>query len=245
MDVSLTAPGALWLLAVVPLVWLARRFGRTNFNPRQQLLQAVFRSLVLAALALALARPVISMGSSRMAVVYLVDVSHSVASRAITEAAAKIDALNTETKPSHWRIVAFGADATVLESTAALRDLGALDPASPNSPVRRDTTDLERALRQARSELLPGHVPGFVLFSDGRPTAGDVSEAIASLVAEGIPVSVVPLPARDVGDAWVDGVRWPQRLTAGALTPAVVTIGSQRAANALVELRAGGRQLAS
>ena len=142
MDVSLTAPGALWLLAAVPLVWLARRFGRTNFNPRQQVLQAVCRSLVLAVLALALARPVISMGSSRMAVVYLVDVSHSVASRAITEAAAKIDTLNTEAKPAHWRIVAFGADATVLESTAALRELGALDPASPTSPVRRDTTDL-------------------------------------------------------------------------------------------------------
>lgn len=245
MDVSLTAPGALWLLAAVPLVWLARRFGRTNFNPRQQVLQAFIRSLVLVALALALARPVISMGSSRMAVVYLVDVSHSVASRAITEAAARIDALNTEAKPAHWRIVAFGADATVLQSTAALRELGALDPASPKSPVRRDTTDLERALRQARSELVPGHVPSFVLFSDGRPTAGDVSEAIASLVAEGIPVSVVPLPARDVGDAWVDGVRWPPRLTAGALTPAVVTIGSQRAANALVELRAGSRVLAS
>jgi len=240
MDVSLTAPGALWLLAAVPLVWLARRFGRTNFNPRQQVLQAVCRSLLLAVLALALARPVISMGSSRMAVVYLVDVSHSVASRAITEAAARIDQLNTEAKPAHWRIVAFGADATVMESTAALRELAALDPASPKSPVRRDTTDIERALRQARSELLPGHVPGFVLFSDGRPTAGDVSEAIASLVAEGIPVSVVPLPARDVGDAWVDGVRWPPRLTAGALTPVVVTIGSQRAVNALVELRAGG-----
>jgi uncharacterized membrane protein/uncharacterized protein YegL len=245
MDISLTAPGALWLLAAVPLVWLTRRFGRTTFNPRQQVLQACCRSLLLAALALALARPVISMGSSRMAVVYLVDVSHSVASRAITEAAAKIDALNADARPAHWRIVAFGADATVLESTAALRELAALDPASPKSPVRRDTTDLERALRQARSELIPGHVPGFVLFSDGRPTAGDVSEAIASLVAEGIPVSVVPLPARDVADAWVDHVRWPARLTAGALTPAVVTIGSQRAGNALVELRAGTRVMAS
>jgi uncharacterized membrane protein/uncharacterized protein YegL len=185
------------------------------------------------------------MGSSRLAVVYLVDVSHSVSSRAIAEAATKIDALNSDVKPSHWRILAFGADATVLETTAALRDLGALDPASPKSPVRRDTSDLERALRQARAELVPGHVPSFVLFSDGRPTAGDVSEAIASLVAEGIPVSVVPLPPRDVGDAWVDAVRWPQRLTAGALTPVVVSVGSQRAGNALVELRAGGRVLAS
>jgi Ca-activated chloride channel family protein len=245
MGFSLTVPSALWLLAAVPLVWLARRFGRTNFNTRQQVLQAICRSLLLATLALALARPVISMGSSRMSVVYLVDVSHSVSSRAIADAAARIDAINAEVKPSHWRIVAFGADATVLETTGALRDLGALDPASPKSPVKRDGTDLERALRQARTELLPGHVPKIVLFSDGQATAGDVGDAIAGLVADGVPVSVVPLPARDVGDAWVDGVRWPAQLTPGGLTPAVVTIGAQKAGRALVELKADGRTLAS
>ena len=31
-----TAPGALWLLAAVPLVWLALMAARTNFNPRQR-----------------------------------------------------------------------------------------------------------------------------------------------------------------------------------------------------------------
>ena len=131
MPITLTVPGALWLLAAIPLVWLARRFGRTNFNPRQQVLQALCRSLLLAALALALARPVISMGSSRMSVVYLVDVSHSVSSRAITDAAAQIDAIGAELKPAHSRIVAFGRNAAVIESTTALRDLAALDPASP------------------------------------------------------------------------------------------------------------------
>ena len=57
--------------------------GRTNFNRRQQVPQGAVRSLLLAALAFALARPVISMGSSRMSVVYLVDLSHSISSRSI------------------------------------------------------------------------------------------------------------------------------------------------------------------
>ena len=81
MSLTWTAPAALWLLLVVPLIWVARRWGRTNFNARQQMLQAGVRSLLLAALALALARPVISMGSSRLSVVYLVDLSHSISSR--------------------------------------------------------------------------------------------------------------------------------------------------------------------
>ena len=105
-------------------MWAARRFGRTNFNPRQQTVQAIVRSLLLAVLALALARPVISTGSSRLSVVYLVDVSHSVSSKGITDAAAKIDALQAAVRPAHAKIVAFAVDATVLPDTAALRALG-------------------------------------------------------------------------------------------------------------------------
>ena len=50
----------LWLLLAMPLVWVAHLRARTNFNPRQRRLQAGLRSLLLRALALALARPVIS-----------------------------------------------------------------------------------------------------------------------------------------------------------------------------------------
>ena len=42
-----TAPAALWLLAAVPLVWLAHAVARTNFNRRQRWLQAGVRSLLL------------------------------------------------------------------------------------------------------------------------------------------------------------------------------------------------------
>src|SRR6185295_5309985 len=101
MSITWTAPGALWLLALVPLVWIALRFSRTNFNPRQRLLQAGVRSLLLAALALGLARPVISTGSSRMSVVFLVDTSHSIATKAITDAAGRIDAIVNEIHPDH------------------------------------------------------------------------------------------------------------------------------------------------
>jgi hypothetical protein len=100
MAISWTAPAALWLLAILPLVWLALRHNRTNFNRKQQLLQAAIRSLLLAALVLALARPVISLSSSALSVVYLVDVSHSVASKAISDAAGRIDQLNGELRPT-------------------------------------------------------------------------------------------------------------------------------------------------
>ena len=117
------APQALWLLLGVPLIWLAHLVTRTNFNPRQRFTQAAARSLLLAALALGLARPVISSTSSHQSIVYAVDVSHSVASHAIEAAAAKIDELNTALQPSHTRIVTFGKRAATIASTATLRQL--------------------------------------------------------------------------------------------------------------------------
>ena len=98
--VSWTAPIALWLLAAVPFVWLAPLVARTTFNPRQRLLQAVVRSLLLAALALAIARPVLSTSSTRHSIVYVVDVSHSIASRAIEDAARQIDEFNAALRPT-------------------------------------------------------------------------------------------------------------------------------------------------
>ena len=167
--------GALWLLLVGARRCGSRcRWGRTNFNPRQRVLQAVVRSLLLAALALALARPVISLGSSRLSVVYVVDTSYSVASKSVTDAAARIDALNQELAPAHSRVVAFGEDVVVLDDTKALRELAAADPASSQaSIVKRGASDIELALRQARAELRPGHVPRIFLFSDGHQTVGD------------------------------------------------------------------------
>jgi uncharacterized membrane protein len=244
MTIAWTDPSALWLLLAVPLVWLAGRFTRTNFNGSQRRLQTTVRSLLLVLLALALARPVVSVGSSRQSIVYAVDVSHSISSRAIEDAAAKIDEFNRTLRPDHWRIVAFGTTAASLETTDALRQLAPVDSSASSRPVDRRGTDLEAALAAAQAELAPGHVPRVVLFSDGRPTAGDLEAAEMRLAAEHIPVSVEPLFVRDIGDTWIDRIDLPEKITAGATFTAAVAIESQRSGPAAVELRAGSRLVA-
>lgn len=246
MDVTLTYPGTLWLLVVVPLVWLTRRFARTNFNPRQHLLQAGLRSALLVLMALALAQPVISLGSSRLSVVYLVDVSHSVSSSAIAAAADRIDDLERTVDPDHSAVVVFGASPAVVDDTAAVRRIADADPAdAAASPVGREASDLDRALREARAELASGHLPRIVLFSDGRETSGEARSAAIRLASEGVPVFTEPMEPRDLGDAWVDAVRLPARVSAGSLVSVSVEVGSQRGAEALVELREGPTLLAS
>ena len=243
--ITWTAPAALWLLLVVPVVYLAQRAARTNFNPWQGRLQAALRSLLLAALALTLARPLMSTRSARQSIVYAVDVSHSIGSPAIEEAARRIDELNAALQPAHWRIVAFGASSARVDSTAALRQLAQLDPADADAnQIDRRGSDLEAALDGARGELATGHIPRIVLFTDGRPTAGDVRAAIARLASEHVPVSVEPLAVRSLGDSWVTSLAVPDSLHASASFPVTVNVGSQRDATAVVELRSGPTTLA-
>ncbi len=239
-----TVPTALWLLALIPLVWVASQFSRTNFSKRQHLLQLVIRSLVLIALALALSRPVMEVGSSNLSVVYLVDTSYSISSQAVSDAADRITALNAGLNPDHSRIVAFARGAQVVENEAALRALVSAEPGQ-TSAFDRTASDLEAGLAAARAELAPGHVPRLVLFTDARPTGGDVTAAVTQLTASGIPVHVYPMAPRDLGDTWVEAMYLPARLAPGGLVNVTIDIGSQRAVNGVVELKHGDRVLAT
>ncbi len=242
---TLTAPGALWLLLAIPLVGLAHLVARTNFNRRQRWLQSAVRSLILAALALALARPVISTTSSRQSIVFVVDVSHSVSSHGVEDAARRIDELVAGIRPAHSRIVAFGTTAQTVASTAALRQLAQIETtARAEGLVERRGTDLEAAINAARAELAPGHVPRLVLFSDGRPTAGDAAAAAARLAIDRIPLSVEPIAVRSLGDTWVDSFDLPDRIPSGASVAVTIGIGSQRRGAAVVEVSADGQVLA-
>ena len=243
--VSWTAPGALWLLAAVPVVWLAHLVARTTFNPRQRWIQATARSLLLAALALAVARPVLSTNSPRQSIVYVVDISHSVSSRAIEDAARKIDEFNASLHPTHWRIVAFASTSATVADTAALRRLAQVDTANAVDAIDRTGSDLEAALGAARAQLAPDSTARIVLFSDGRPTAGRVEDAVVRLTAAHIPVFVEPMSVRSLGDTWLDRIDLPERIVAGAAFTTLVTVGAQRATTATIELRSDGGVLVS
>src|SRR5262249_59614622 len=89
-----------------------------------------------------------------------------------------------------------------------------------------------------------GPVPRVVLCRDGRATMGDVTEAAARRAAAHVRVWTEPMAVRTLGDTWIEAIDVPPRVSAGASLPIAVTIGSQRAADAVVELRSGGGVLA-
>ena len=240
-----TAPAALWMLALVPLVWLAPLVARTTFNPRQRALQAAARSLLLTVLAVAIARPVLSTTSPRQSIVYVVDVSHSIASRAIEEAARTIDQMNGTLRPAWSRILVFGATTATISDTSSLRRLAPIDAPLETQTVDRSGSDLEAALNAARGQLAPDSTPRVVLFSDGHPTEGRIENAVARLQAAHIPVFVEPLAVRSLGDAWIDRIDVPGRIAAGGTFATTVSVGTQHAAKGTVTLRADGAVVAA
>jgi len=242
--VNWTAPSALWLLALLPLVWLAHAIARTTFNPRQRTVQAIIRSLLLAALAVALARPILSTSSPRQSIVYLVDVSHSISGHAIESAAGRIEELERTVRPTQSRIVVFGRTAARLDSPAALRRFSVIDAADSSAIVDRSGTDIEAALAEARAELAPDSTPRIVLFTDGHETEGEAQRAVLRLGGSQVPVFVEPMAVRSIGDTWVDALDVPDRIAAGGTFVTNVSIGSQRRRTAVIELRAAGKPIA-
>jgi Ca-activated chloride channel homolog len=240
-----TAPAALWMLALVPLVWLAPLVARTTFNPRQRGLQAAARSLLLTVLVVAIARPVLSTTSPRQSIVYVVDVSHSIASHAIEEAARTIDQMNGTLRPAWSRILVFGATTATISDTSSLRRLAPIEAALETQTVDRSGSDLEAALNAARGQLAPDSTPRVILFSDGHPTEGRIENAVARLQTAHIPVFVEPLAVRSLGDAWIDRIDLPGRIAAGGTFATTVSVGAQHAAKGTVTLRADGTVVAA
>ncbi len=241
MSVDLGSPAALWLLVFVPLVWIVRSLAagaRSHPGP------AVLRSFVLICLAMALAQPVLSRPASRVALICLVDASHSVSSAAIETAAAAIDDMRERLRPDAVRIVAFGARAARLPDTGALRRFAtAAVRGELDRLVTAEATNLEQALAAARAEVPAGMNARILLFSDGHETEGDSRRIVERLAAEHVPVFTRGLAVRDLQDTWIESVRIPRIALAESLTTVEVVLGSQVVRPVQVTVREGARTL--
>src|SRR5687768_515088 len=243
---SVTFAQPLWLLAILgalPLVWYAMSRTRTNFNKRQQKLQAGLRAFVLILLALALAQPVIHRGTDRLSIVYLVDASHSVSASALSSAGERISALNAELNPDHHSILAFAGAVVPIQDVATLVKIE--DDAAMVERLQRGESAIGPALDAARRALLPGHAARIVLFSDGHATDDSAELALSRLAEQRISVSTYPSAVRNLRDSWVDDVRLEAEAVEGEQAAVIVTMGAQTEARGRLELLVDGKTAAS
>jgi uncharacterized membrane protein len=242
MTLEFAAPRALWLLTLLPLVWLA---GHAGLRLRAHGWSSTARLLILLCLTGALAQPMLSLPATQTMLVYLVDASHSVSMRALETAAQAIDSTNASVRPDTWRILAFGGRAAAVADTAALRRLATGEGAEAlEARITPAATNLEQALAAARAEIPHSSNGRIVLFTDGRQTEGDSERIAERLAAERVPVFTHPMPVRDIGDTWIEDVRLARPSAANSLTTLDVVVGSQVARGAEITVREGSRVLA-
>lgn len=232
---ELLAPAWLATLAAIPLLPVALTYSLADLPPPQRALSVLSRSVLLAVLALALARPARTTDATRVSAVYLVDVSASVASGSLQAARAAVQEavdqrgdndVQLVTFARRARVVPLGADGAVPELTRARGDDGA-------------GSDLAGALQLAYGLFPPGHLRRVVLWSDGAQTEGDLLSEAARAADFGVEIHAAPYRQGTPPEVAVTTIRIPERLRVGQPFPVRATIFSTSQAGARVRLYQG------
>jgi len=221
--VSLLRPEWLAVLAAAPLfAWLAWRAARGR--PRAGDVAAfVARTILLAALALALSVPRIEIGGKGRSVAYVLDVSESMPQDALQRAGEFIKASSSMRGDDDDAAFVVFADGAAVEApfarVSATRRMEAvvIDPANIASRVARGESDVAGALRIARAGFPPGGARRIVLVTDGNETRGDAAAVVRDLVADRVDVQVVPVRYERPREVLVEKLVAPA--TAGAVAP--------------------------
>lgn len=181
--VTLLDPSWLLLIALVPAFYVLRVLSLTDLSLTQQLLQATLRSLVVAGIAIALARPSWVTTQQKVATVVLVDVSDSISERQLAAARAYVDQLDQDKGDGSLQLVTFAEKPRVVKA-----DDGSLGKGIARHAGAGAGTDVQAAMQLAYGLYPDGHLLRMVIVSDGNQTAGDL--AIEAYRAKDLDVKV-------------------------------------------------------
>lgn len=208
--IHLLRPEWLYLAVMVPFFFVVRTQSLTDLSVAQQIVQSVFRSLIVVGLALALARPAWITSDDKVATVVLVDVSESVSDKQLDAVRTYVNQLD-ETKDDDDRlyVVAFAERPRVVKRASGTFAIERHQGAGAG-------TDIQAAVQLAYGLFPDGHLPRMVVISDGNQTNGDL--LIESYRAEemGVRVSWKSFPEDRVEEIRVVGLHLPDEIKVGA-----------------------------
>ena len=169
--IDLLEPRLLAAGVLVVLLPFAAYASLSDLPPAQRATSTAVRAGLLLLLALALARPALSLDATRVSAVLLVDVSDSVTDAGLEQARELLRAARRARGDNDLRLVTFARRPRVIP----------LDPAHPDArAIARhegsagQESDLQAALQHAYGLFAPGHLRRVLLVSDGRQTRGDL-----------------------------------------------------------------------
>lgn len=211
---ELLAPGWLAVAGVIPLLFFGLRLSLADLPRAQRWLSALTRSLLVIALALALARVARTTDATKISTIFLVDVSDSATDASLAAARAALDEAWRAREDGDVQLVTFAADARVV-------------PLQPDGEVPAELarhedgagSNLEAALQLAYGLFPPGHLRRAVLLSDGGQTEGDLLSEASRAQRFGVSLSVRPYREGVPREVAVRGLVLPERPEVGEPFP--------------------------
>ncbi len=195
-----------WLIVLVPML-IVVRYGLVDRPKRIQYASTALRAAAIVLLILALCRPFVRLSSQAVHVAFILDVSESVDLRSARESidtiARCIDQLPVSDSWSLF-LVADGVKYCRRMEDAASELDGWLRTTPDND--FRSASKLADALSAARLCFPANKARRIVLFSDGRPTHADVTNAVALLEKERIDLRMHELSGLRVPEACVQAI---------------------------------------
>jgi Ca-activated chloride channel homolog len=231
--VDLLRPSALYLVAIVPVFYLLRTLSLTDLSLAQQLTQATLRSLVIAGIAIALARPSWITEQSKVATIALVDVSDSVSDKQLAAARAYVDQLAAAAGDGNLQLITFA------EQPLAVRKA---DDKPLSAGIARHAgggagTDTQAAMQLAYGMYPDGYVPRMVIVSDGNQTQGDVAVEAYRAKELGVRVSWRTFDQDKTSEIRVAGLTLPDDLKVGQPYEVTAEVWSTEAQKATLALQ--------
>ncbi|MBX0326398.1 VWA domain-containing protein [Oscillochloris sp. ZM17-4] len=245
MTLSFIFPPALWALLLLPLLWLLAWLTRSVNTARIGRARAIalltLRSLMLAALVLALSGAQVVRAVSDTAVVFLIDGSDSVApalrERALAYANEAIAAAGPRDQSA---VVVFGGSSAVERAPAPAAPLRRL-----SSAVVGSRTNIADAIQLGLALLPADAQKRLVLLSDGGENAGRAADAARLAALRGIPIEVVPLSGLSGDDVLISALAAPASAREGQNLTVRVRAQSSVAGPARIEVFADGQLIAA
>ena len=233
-------PVWLWLLATIPLLVVFSYRSLAGLERGRRLLALALRSLVIAAITIALARASFQKESDRLTVIFVLDRSRSIphgppVNLLIGQEIYVKELIKYKPTRDKVGVVSFSGEAYLEQ--LPMRNLF-LKPIPPASIP--DVTNIAQGFRLAMASFPDDTARRIVVLTDGNENAGDVLREIAIAEAAGVSVDVVPMRYEHRNEVFFDRLVTPTQARMQERIPIRMILRSDHAARGQIYLTHNG-----
>lgn len=226
LEIGFEKPHYLWLLLLLLPLWLFSFRSLSGLGPYRRLFSLGFRTLVFAALVLALAELQMLRISDKITVTYLLDQSESIPrlqrQLMLDYVRRSVQEHRNAEREDCAGVIVFGHDA-VVEVPPFDDDIPFLNLESAVG-LRTDATNLAAALQMAQATFPENTARRIVVVSDGNENMGNARTVARALADQGVGIDVVPVRLDRRGEVQVDKVVLPTDIRRGQPVEARVVV---------------------